>query len=68
VRFDAPVVVKAFLTHDLATLQQHMGPELLEKLGGIFRHYEAQVRPDDGNHNFKVCGHQQEGQQEGSST
>jgi import inner membrane translocase subunit TIM44 len=42
-RFDAPRVVKAFLTHDLPTLRKHCGPELMERLTGIFNHFEAQV-------------------------
>ncbi|KAF6258853.1 hypothetical protein COO60DRAFT_1701120 [Scenedesmus sp. NREL 46B-D3] len=42
VRFDAPRVVKAFLTHDLPTLRKHCGPELMERLEGIFKHFEAQ--------------------------
>jgi hypothetical protein len=41
--FDAPRVVKAFLTHDLPTLRKHCGPELMERLEGIFKHFEAQV-------------------------
>jgi hypothetical protein len=41
--FDAPRVVKAFLTHDLPTLRKHCGPELMERLTGIFNHFEAQV-------------------------
>jgi hypothetical protein len=36
-------VVQAFLTHDLATLRKHCGPELMERLEGIFKHFEAQV-------------------------
>jgi hypothetical protein len=36
-------VVKAFLTHDLPTLRKHCGPELMERLTGIFNHFEAQV-------------------------
>jgi hypothetical protein len=43
IKYDAPVVVKAFLTHDLATLRQHCGPELLERFEGIFEHFQAQV-------------------------
>jgi hypothetical protein len=42
-RHDAPAVVKAFLTHDLATLKQHVGKELEERLGGMFKHFEAAV-------------------------
>jgi import inner membrane translocase subunit TIM44 len=41
VKADAPVIVKAFLTHDLATLRQHCGPELMEKFAGIFKHFEV---------------------------
>jgi hypothetical protein len=37
-------VVKAYLTHDLATLGQHCGPELMERFAGIFRHFQAEVR------------------------
>lgn len=48
VRHDAPRVVKAFLTRDMAVLAQHMGPELLERLGGIFKHYEAEVGSGGG--------------------
>eukprot|EP00878_Enallax_costatus_P028175 GHUV01030394.1.p1 GENE.GHUV01030394.1~~GHUV01030394.1.p1 ORF type:complete len:208 (+),score=55.25 GHUV01030394.1:2-625(+) len=47
VRYDAPNVVKAFLTHDLATLKQHCGPEILERLEGIFKHFEAQGLYED---------------------
>lgn len=31
---DAPIVTRAVLTHDLATLKQHCGPELLERFAG----------------------------------
>lgn len=41
---DAPVVVDAFLKHDLAALQLHCGPELLERLTAIFKHFAEQVR------------------------
>ncbi len=34
VKVDAPVVVKAFLTHDLGTLRRHCGPELMERFTG----------------------------------
>ena len=44
VKADAPAVVKAFLTRDIATLAQHCGPELVERFSGIFRHFEAEVR------------------------
>lgn len=37
-------VVKAFLTHDLATLEQHCGPELMERFSGIFKHFETEVQ------------------------
>ena len=42
-RHDAPIVVKAFLTHDLATLKQHIGKELEERMGGMFKFFEAAV-------------------------
>jgi hypothetical protein len=35
--------VKAFLTHDLATLKQHIGKELEERMGGMFKFFEAAV-------------------------
>jgi hypothetical protein len=44
---DAPVVTKAFLKYDLATLELHCGPELLERLKGIFAHVTQQGRFDD---------------------
>ncbi|KAF8055111.1 TIM44-2 [Scenedesmus sp. PABB004] len=47
VRYDAPRVVKAFLTHDLPTLRKHCGPELLERLEGIFKHFEAEGLYED---------------------
>lgn len=47
VRFDSPRVVKAFLTHDLPTLRKHCGPELMERLEGIFKHFEAQGLYED---------------------
>lgn len=47
VRYDAPIVVKAFLTHDLATLRAHCGPELLERMGGMFANFEAQDLYED---------------------
>eukprot|EP00967_Tisochrysis_lutea_P119329 scaffold194580_cov16-Tisochrysis_lutea.AAC.1 len=43
-QLDAPVVSKAFLNHDLATLKLHCGPELLERFAGIFKHFSEQVR------------------------
>ena len=42
-QLDAPVVSKAFLNHDLATLKLHCGPELVERFSGIFRHFSEQV-------------------------
>ncbi|KAF5837473.1 hypothetical protein DUNSADRAFT_4275, partial [Dunaliella salina] len=42
VKLDAPVVSKAFLNHDLATLKLHCGPELLERFAGIFKHFSEQ--------------------------
>jgi len=42
-RHDAPIVVKAFMTHDLATMKQHIGRELEERMAGIFRHYKEAV-------------------------
>mmetsp|Transcript_17311 Transcript_17311/g.29562 ORF Transcript_17311/g.29562 Transcript_17311/m.29562 type:complete len:395 (+) Transcript_17311:46-1230(+) len=38
IKMDAPIVVKAFLLHDMETLKLHMGPEMLERLAGIFKH------------------------------
>lgn len=57
-RHDAPIVVKAFLTHDLATLKKHIGPELEERMGGMFKFFEAAVSFDvlllyDSNAHFK---------------
>lgn len=43
-QLDAPVVSKAFLNHDLATLKLHCAPELVERFSGIFRHFSEQVR------------------------
>ncbi|GIL68526.1 hypothetical protein Vafri_21798 [Volvox africanus] len=42
VKLDAPVVVRAFLKHDLGALSQHCGPELLERFAGIFKHFDEQ--------------------------
>jgi import inner membrane translocase subunit TIM44 len=42
VKYDARTVVGAFLAHDLATLRQYAGSELLERLGGVFAHFDAQ--------------------------
>ncbi|GLC45459.1 hypothetical protein PLESTB_000316300 [Pleodorina starrii] len=42
VKLDAPSVVRAFLKHDLETLSQHCGPELLERFAGIFKHFDEQ--------------------------
>lgn len=47
VKVDAPVVVKAFLTHDLEVLRRHCGPELMERLTGIFKHFETQGLYED---------------------
>ncbi|KAI8463752.1 MAG: hypothetical protein J3K34DRAFT_136258 [Monoraphidium minutum] len=47
VKKDAPRVVQAFLTHDLATLGQHCGPELMERFTGIFKHFEAEGLVED---------------------
>ena len=44
IKYDAPLVVKAFLSHDLETLEKHCGPELLERFAGIFKHFKSQVR------------------------
>lgn len=37
VKADAPIVVTAFLKHDLATLAAHCGTELMERFTGIFK-------------------------------
>ena len=42
-QFDAPVVTKAFLRHDLPMLKEHCGPELIERFSGIFKHFSDQV-------------------------
>jgi mitochondrial import inner membrane translocase subunit TIM44 len=42
VKHDARAVVGAFLAHDLATLRRYAGPELLERLTGVFAHFDAQ--------------------------
>ncbi|GFR45893.1 hypothetical protein Agub_g7349 [Astrephomene gubernaculifera] len=42
IKLDAPGVVKAFLKHDLNTLSEHCGPELLERFTGIFKHFDEQ--------------------------
>lgn len=44
VKLDAPVVVKAFLTHDLETLGKHCGPELMERFAGGQRPVWAHLR------------------------
>lgn len=46
-RRDAPTVVKAFLQHDLATLQLYCGPELMERFEGIFKHFEQEGLYED---------------------
>jgi hypothetical protein len=40
---DAPVVVKSFMTRDLAALSKHIGSELQERMAGMFKHFEALV-------------------------
>ncbi|KXZ52540.1 hypothetical protein GPECTOR_9g584 [Gonium pectorale] len=42
VKVDARPVVRAFLKHDLESLSQHCGPELLERFSGIFKHFDEQ--------------------------
>lgn len=37
VKADAPVVVQAFLRHELPVLEKHCGPELMERFAGIFK-------------------------------
>ncbi len=44
VQLDAPVVVRALLHKDLESLSLHMGSEMMERLGGIFKHEAARVR------------------------
>eukprot|EP00891_Asterochloris_glomerata_P009946 jgi/Astpho2/9946/Aster-06651 len=40
-RADVPVVIKAFLTGNVGTLQQHCTPDCVERLSGIIRAQEA---------------------------
>ena len=42
-RADVPVVIKAFLTGNVGTLQQHCTPDCVERLSGIIRAQEATV-------------------------
>ena len=42
-RADVPVVIRAFLTGDVGTLQQHCTPDCVERLSGIIRAQEATV-------------------------
>ena len=42
-RADVPVVIKAFLTGNVGTLQQHCTADCVERLSGIIRAQEATV-------------------------
>ncbi len=43
-QFDAPVVTKAFLKHDMETLGEHCGPEIMQRLEGLCKAFQQQVR------------------------
>lgn len=42
---DVPVIIKAYLTGDLATLKSHCSKEMLERFSGIIAAQRAEVRP-----------------------
>jgi hypothetical protein len=42
-QLDGPVVVRALLQRDLSTLSLHVGPEMMERLEGIFKHEAERV-------------------------
>ena len=48
-RADVPVVIRAFLTGDVGTLQQHCTPDCVERLSGIIRVQEATVSTELGH-------------------
>lgn len=43
-QLDAPVVTKAFLTHDMATLNEFCGSEIMQRLEGLCKAFQQQVR------------------------
>lgn len=47
IKFDAPHVTKAFLQRELHVLEEHCGPELLERFSGIFKHFTEQGVTED---------------------
>lgn len=48
-QLDAPVVTKAFLTHDMATLNEFCGPEIMQRLEGLCKAFQQQVRRQTGS-------------------
>ena len=42
-QLDAPVVTKAFLKHDMETLHDHCGPEIMQRLEGLCKAFQQQV-------------------------
>ena len=45
-QLDAPVVTKAFLKHDMETLHDHCGPEIMQRLEGLCKAFQQQVGRD----------------------
>jgi hypothetical protein len=43
-QLDAPVVTQAFLKHDMDTLRDHCGPEIMQRLEGLCNAARQQVR------------------------
>ena len=47
-QLDAPVVTKAFLKHDMETLHDHCGPEIMQRLEGLCKAFQQQVGGAEG--------------------
>jgi hypothetical protein len=43
-QFDVPVVTKAFLSHDVDSLRDYCGPEMMQRAEGICKAFQEQVR------------------------
>lgn len=47
IKLDAPVVTKAFLTHDMEALTDHCGPEIMQRLEGLCKAFKQQELRED---------------------
>ena len=46
-QLDAPVVTQAFLKHDLETLRDHCGSEIMQRLEGLCKAFQEKVGMDE---------------------